>query len=239
MGGDLLPIPIIWLMKIKKERRHVAPENRRDTTADKQKIKKALTAIVCAFLALGLLLGLLMLAEGLLKPEPEEISYDDFRFFEPDYDINILENRMYMGLNRSVYFDRYGSESVLTEATVTAGEASEFFYNYFKCLVNGEYENYKGFFTNEYIEEHGEDIPERFTMQGVYDIHIKLHSMNLPQPDNEDLTCEIYEVSYRIFENNGTFRRDILPDETRTLVFELYIYNDTVKINAIANRANG
>lgn len=226
-------------MKKIKERRRVAPENRRDTTADKQKIKKVFTAIICVFLALGLLLGLLMLAEELLKNEPEEISYDDFRFFEPDYDANILENRMYMGLNRSVYFDRYGSENVLTEGSVTAGEASGFFYDYFQCLVNGEYEKYKDFFTNEYIEEHGEDIPERFTMQGVYDIHIKLHSMNKPQPENEDLTCEIYEVSYRIFENNGTFRRDILPDETRTLVFEIYIYNGTVKINAIANRANG
>ena len=226
-------------MKDTQERRHIPPEERRDTTADKKKIKKALTIVVCVFLALGLLLGALALVTELLKPKDDEFSYDDFRFFEPDYDSNLLENRMYTSLNRNIYFDRYGSESVLTESDVVAGEASGFFYDYFQCLVNGEYENYKGFFTNEYIEEHGEDIPERFTMQLVYVIRVKLHSMNKPQPDNDDLTCEIYEVSYRIFENNGTFRRDILPDETRTLVFELYIYNGTVKINAIANRANG
>lgn len=225
-------------MKQKNERR-IPPEQRRDTTADKKRIKKALIVIICIFLALGVLLGTLAIITSLLQQGEEEYSYDDFRFFEPDYDANLLENRMYTALNRNIYFDRYGSETVLTEADITVGEASEFFYNYFQCLVNGEYESYKSFFTNEYIDENVENIPERFTMQGVYDIHVKLHSMNKPQPDNDDLACEIYEVSYRIFENNGTFRRDILPDETRTLVFELYIYNGTVKINAIANRAIG
>lgn len=227
-------------MKNKEKIRHVAPENKRDTSADKKKIKKALIIILSAFLALAVLWGALALVAELLKHSgEEEFSYDDFRFFEPDYNANLLENRMYTSLNRSVYFDRYGNEIVLTESNSAENAAADMFYKYFACLVNGNYQAYPEFFTEEYIKENPEKIPERFTMQGVYDIHIKLHSASKPEQDNNNLTCEIYEVSYRIFENNGTFRRDVLPDETRTLVFEVYINNGEAKINAIATRANG
>lgn len=226
-------------MNDKKERR-IAVEDRRDTASDKRKIKKAVIAVACALLALCLLYGVLALTESLLKKRPtDDISYDDYRFFPADYDANLLENRMYTSLNRSIYFDKYGSETVLTEADAVKGEASGMFLDYFDCLVKGRYEDYRSFFTEEYLEEYGEELPARFTMQGVYDIHVKLHSKKKPIEDNEELSAEVYEVSYRIFENNGTFRRDILPDETRTLVFEVYIFNGEAKINAIANRANG
>ena len=225
-------------MNENKERRTPSGE-KRDTAADKRKIKKAFTVVICIMLALCLLYGTLMLAEKLLQGGDESYSYEDYRFFEADYNANLLENRMYTSLNRGIYFDVYGSEYVLSESNVEQGEASGMFYSYFDCLVNGRYEDYPSFFTEEYLDEHGETIPTRLTMQGVYDIHVKLFSKTQPDPENEDLSAEIYEVSYRIFENNGTFRRDILPDETRTIVFELYICNGVVKINAIANRANG
>lgn len=227
-------------MNDENKRRHIAPENKRDTTADKKKIKKALIVIVCIFLALGVLLGVLALVTELLKPEPNDYSYEDFRFFEADYSRNLYEDKLYMSLNRNIYYDRYGSENILTESNAEdIAPAAGFFYSYINCIIDGDYESYPDYFTQNCLNADGFKLPERFTMQGLYDIHIKLHSVSAPDAENSNLSCEVYEVSYRIYENNGTFRNDILPDETRTLVFELYIDNGTVKINSIGNRANG
>lgn len=225
---------------MEKEKRTIAPEDKRDTSSDKKKIKKALLIILCAFAALGILLGALSLITELLKPDYEEVSYADFRFYEADYDKNILEDELYLRRNRNIYYDRYGSETVITESgTSEDTAAARFFYDYFNCIINGDYQTYPQFFTQDCLESDGFTLPERFTMQGLYDIHVKLHSVEAKEIDGVEAALEIYEVSYRIFENNGTFRSDILPDETRTLVFELYISGDTVKINAIGHRANG
>lgn len=227
-------------MKKESKRRHVAPEDKRDTTADKQKIKKALKIVICVFLVLGLLLGALHLVTKWLEPEPEDISYEDFRFFEADYSKNILEDELYLAHNRGIYYNRFGNENELTEANAKdIAPAAEFFYDYFDCIITGDYKSYPSYFTQACLGSENFVLPERFTMQGLYDIHVNLFSAKREEISGEEITVEIYEVSYRIFENNGTFRTDILPDETRTLVFELYISNGVVKINAIGHRANG
>jgi hypothetical protein len=224
----------------KNKKEHViAPEDRRDTTADKKKIKKIAKITLFVFLALALLYGALNAVTYMLEPEVSDFSYDDYRFFEADYNKNILEDELYLSLNRNIYFDRMGSENVLTESNAEGiSPAAGLFYDYFDCLINGDYASYSSFFTQECLDSENFKKPERFTMQGIYDVHINMYRSDILEEDN-DTVREIYEVSYRIFENNGTFRNDILPDETRTLVFEINIKNGVAKINAIGHRANG
>lgn len=224
----------------KNNNRSIPPEQRRDTAKDKKRIKKIFIAIVAAFAALGIIMGVLLLVLELIKPEESDISYEDYRFFEADYSKNIFEDKVYMRKNRAIMYDRYGLETEIKEENaVNDTPAASLFYEYFHCLMNGEYTKYRDFFTNAYLESDECDIPEKFTMQAVYNINVKLHSIGTKEIDGTELSYEIYEVSYQIFENNGTFRRDILPDESRTIVFELYIYNGAAKINSIGYRANG
>ncbi len=223
-----------------RQKRIIPPENKRDRANDKKKIKKALIIIGAALLSLCALLGVLRLVTELLKPDYDDVSYEDFRFYEADYEKNIFEDELYMRRNRDIRYNRYGSESILTEDNSgNIAESAEFFYDYFNCIINGDYEQYPSFFTESCLESDGFDLPESFTMQGLYDISVVLYSAEAKTVRGEEMTVEVFEVSYRIFENNGTFRSDILPDETRTLVFELYITDSGVKINAIGHRANG
>ncbi len=225
---------------MEQKKRDIAPENRRDTASDKKKIKKAAIAVICVFAFLGLLLGVLAIITELLEPEYDDTSYEDFRFFEADYNKNIFEDELYLSRDRNIYYNRYGTESILTESNADdISVSADFFLDYFNCVINGDYQSYPQFFTNECLNSDGFTLPEKFTMQGLYDIHVNLYNANVGDEDNGEVVTEIYEVSYRIFENNGTFRSDILPDETRTLVFELYISGSTVKINAIGHRTNG
>ena len=226
-------------MKKEDNGRTIAPEERRDTSADKKKIKKIMIIVLSALIVLFALYGVLNGVTYLLEPEYSEVSYEDYRFFEADYSKNILEDKLYLALNRNIYFERLGTENVLDEHNaIGISPAADMFYNYFNCLINGEYENYSSFFTQKCLESENFVLPERFTMQAVYDVHIDMYRADKLDEETKSV-CEIYEVSYRIFENNGTFRNDILPDETRTLVFEIYIEKGVARINAIGHRVNG
>jgi hypothetical protein len=57
------------------------------------------------------------------------------------------------------------------------------------------------------------ELPEKFTMQMVYDISLRPHA----NADGE----KSYIVNYKILKNNGTFRRDIGSDEGREYLFTL------------------
>lgn len=218
-----------------------SPIEKRDSSADKRKIKKAVIIVAAAAAVLALLAVVLPLVLELVTPDYEDVSYDNWRFFEADYSKNIYDDKIYMAHSRGIKFTDENTERVLTSENCAEISASaEFFYNYITCIIEGDYSNYPSFFTDAYLNNKDVETPQKFTMQGLYDIHVDLFSPATRKTvDGVEVSSEVYEVSYRIFENNGTFRTDILPDETRTLVFELYIFdNGTVKINAIGFRTD-
>lgn len=225
--------------KIKEKK--VSLAEKRDASKDKKKIKKGILIILAVFAALLLIWGALWVVDWFLHRPPEERELNPLLFFEVDYDKNIYEDEAYMALNRNIYFDYMGFERVITEENADdypdrGEEAAKMFVDYFKCIIDGDYESYPSFFTEECLNDKDFEVPEKFTMQGLYDIHVKMsHSPQII--DGKRL--EIYEVRYCIFENNGSFRDDIYPDETRTLVFGVEVYDDEAKISAIAHRAEG
>ncbi len=223
----------------KKEK--VSFAEKRDVANDKKKLKKVFLIILAVFGSLLLLLGLLYLVDYLIHLPPKERELNPLLFFEADYDKNIYEDENYMRLNRNIYFYYMGFERAITEENIDdyadkGMEAGKMFIDYFKCIVDGDYENYSSFFTEECLNDKNFELPEKFTMQGIYDIHV---SIKHPPQIVDGKELEVYEVSYRIFENNGTFRDDIYPDETRTLVFGVEIQNGQAKISAISHRAEG
>ena len=211
--------------KYEKDSESAKNIKKRDSSSSKKIIKTALIVIASALVLLLALAAALSLIEKALEPEVETSEYEDYRFYEADYNANIFENELYMSCSRGIKFSNENTEYVLNETnSANISPSAKFFYDYINCIINGDYENYPSFFTEEYINNERSDIPEKFTMQGLYDIYIDLYAPATRKVvDGAELSCEVYEVRYRIFENNGTFRRDILPDETRTIVFELYI----------------
>ncbi len=189
--------------------------------ADKKKrLKKSLKTVLIVFLSLGLLVVVLPAVVRWLHPADQTVEYEDWQFFEPDYDKNIFEDEVYMSLNRNIYFDRGGREVPVTPLNrAELDPAAGFFYDYINCIIRGDYETYPSFYTDECKSDPNFKCPEEFTMQGIYDI--KIHFLNFEYNEDNNPVSELYEVSYRIFENNGTYRRDILPDEPRTRIFEI------------------
>ncbi len=215
---------------------------KRDTSSDKKRIKKAILIIVGIFAAIGILLGVLTLVLELLQDEPDESSLSPLLFFEADYNKNIYDDVAYTSLNRNIYYEYPTGNGMLerpideSNAEAIEYEEASFFVDYFNCIIEGDYESYPSFFSEEYIEEKGDKIPEKFTMQALYNIRVKYVNRYLKE-GTDDIRA-VYEVSYQIFENNGTFRSDIYPDEEKTIVFKLDITNGSVLIYDIIPRSD-
>ena len=222
-------------MKDKNEKAEVT--QKRDTSADKKRIKKIFIVIASVLAVLAIITALIPLVTELLQDGEGDVSYNPMAFYEVDYNIDIRNDELYQKHNRSIYYNRYGNERVLTKENVTdISPAAVLFYDYINCIIDGDYGKYPSFFTEECKNNEKFKLPAQFTTQGLYDINITLHSSSVSE-DDEETVIEIYEVRYRIYKNNGSFRNDILPDETRTLVFELKIKDGSAIINAIAHRA--
>ena len=68
-----------------------------------------------------------------------------------------------------------------------------------------------------------------FTQQMIYDIEIEKLSVS----ESEKGILYAYNVAYKIYRNNGTFRNDIGSDGAKTLYFELLESNGSILIDRI------
>lgn len=209
----------------------------RKKLSDRQKLKRIAIVVASVLLGLMLLAGILWLIDTLLSlrnnPSDTETS---FAFYEADYDRNIFEYPPYQRLNRSIlYLEHENGETLTEENYRTLGIASEFFYAYFDAIIRGDCEAYRAFLTPHYIEEY--DPPERFTMQMLYNIEVNLEQqMSTAVFQGQEAIVHYFSVKYSIFENNGTFRKDVGSNKSTTQYYELYVVNGRFYLNAISNK---
>lgn len=141
---------------------------------------------------------------------------DDIFYFPVDFSENIFEDIVYMSKNRDVRFDYYGIAVFINEENYSEQtKEAKFFYDYFKTVINGDAERYKGFFAQSFFARHS--IPKSFTMQKIYDIEVSAMTSDI----EDSVAYETYKVSYKIYENNGTFRADISSGESKPVAIKV------------------
>lgn len=141
-------------------------------------------------------------------------------FFEPDYEYDILQDPAYLELDRSVHHTEGGVEVVMDATNRQAlGKCAMMLEEMVGYIVAGDVEQYNALLTQKYIEAKGEQ--ELFAMQQLYNIHLEAGETEQKTEDGKTVAYQIYYVSYCIRQNNGTFRRDIGSDESRTQIILL------------------
>ena len=205
--------------------------------SDRGKIKRVALLVGVILLALAVLTGALWLVDFLLKDtpkRPDPLPRDVF--YEADYDRNIFEYPAYQRLDRSVRYLEYGSGETITEENYKSlGVASAFFHDYFDAVIRGDCETYRSFLTPYYIDTF--EPPERFTMQMLYDIEVNRTQTNATaEYEGQEVSVYYFEVKYKIFENNGTFRDDVASNRSTTQYYELYDLGDRLVLNAIGQK---
>ena len=223
----------------------VSNDKHKITTKNKQKDKNVLKRVILIIAIVLVVLVVLYVSLGLffkvlsdhrkqrVIESENDYLYSSFRnYYEEDYDSDIFHESEYMSLNRNIMFSSSdGKEYSLSNIDENElSVAQKFFVSYFSLVMNGNYEEYGNIFTDEYkknpvgFEKH---VDRRFTQQRVHDIKVKLIAEEVTSDKKEytynGIPCAygIYEVSFKIFHNDGTFRRDLPENGERPVIYEL------------------
>ncbi len=144
-----------------------------------------------------------------LPPVPDNKLYDTY----PE-DFDIMEYGEYLSLDRSIYHCNTTTGvtvSIDAEEAEKLGEAFAVLYDVIIAINEGDSETYNSYMGSERLKK-GD-----FTQQQIYDIVITPAETKV-DGGYETLT---YKVTYRIHENNGTYRNTIESDVRRPQYFIL------------------
>lgn len=201
--------------------------------AKEKRIAKLMISAVCILTALFLALNLILESGVFSSLFGEKIKYREYPplgeeyFCTPDWEENIFEDTEYLKKNRLIH---YSSSNITLHLEndddfISAGPIAVFFRDYFRAVINGDHEAYNDLLTDLYKKEYGEKAP--FTMQKLYDIDvIDLNCISyLNEGKTNQITVYEFDVAYRIMDNNGTFRNNLLSDDKREVRYFLYQYS--------------
>lgn len=152
-------------------------------------------------------------------------------FYEADFSLELEEYECYpeyMELDRFVYY-KNGNETVgiIDENRSSFTEDVLFFEEYFRTIISGDSEAYNLLFTESYFETH--EKKEAFTPQMVYGILVE----KVSEREESGVLTYGYDVSYKLYQNNGTFRDDIYSDASRTQYIEINDSEGEYKIDTL------
>jgi hypothetical protein len=163
-----------------------------------------------------LVIGILscLVALELKKRKGNEIREYEQSEFSPTYQGDIMEYKKYLDLDRSVKYcadpSGYGMTQAITEENQKDFDAGVLFLrDYIQTIVAGDAEAYNACFSEAYFEHN--DPQKSFTPQMVYGSVITY----LSEQTDGDSKLVTYKLEYMIFENDGSFRRDILSNASR------------------------
>lgn len=157
-------------------------------------------------------------------------STQSYIFYPVDDELDISTVKEYQELSRLLKYKSGPETFAVTDETLKEfGKDVQFFDKYFKLIIAGDYTAYSKLFTDKYYEDNPEYKDFEFTQQMLYDMEIEY----LGKYTANGVNILKYDVSYRIFRNNGTFRNDIDSDVSKTLYFELVETDDGYLIDFI------
>ena len=207
--------------------------NHEEIIRKKEKRKKILIAVVLivigTFLIFGAVALILSAVQNFYQDEwranEAERMRQSYNFYPADYAFNIFSDEGYLAMDRNVWVLTHGAvRTVITDEN--RGEYSpeiQFMYDVVNLIINGEYIEYNNLFTEDCFEKASQDERdlferEEFTMQQLFEIELEA----VGYTEEINLAYSDIKLIYRIRNNNGTFRRDVGPnDGARAVVYTL------------------
>lgn len=204
-------------------------ENEARYQQKKRKKKIVKIALICCAVIVVLYLATLSLNPDTLVDQwfhnDEQQPPQNIEFYPIDEDLDILTDAEYLEYDHRVFYydaDNGATYSVEEEDLPTLDAQICFFYDYFNIVILGDEEAYAECFVSDYDKP----LPESFTMQMVYDIHVEPYY-------SERVGKNAYRVEYKIHKNNGTFRNDMGSDVSLPLLFILQEEGSAYRIKQI------
>ena len=168
----------------------------------------ALVVVVCL---VPVLLGISYLVDYLdNRSKIVEEQVIDYDWYEADFSENIYEDPEYLSLVEYGFISYTdGSVTLLIDenSAKTYGEDVEFMVKYLYSIINGNANEYNSYFSDAYYKHNAKK--EAFTMQKIYEVSLTKELVETIESKSGNYTKYTFVLSYRILNNNGTFRKDI------------------------------
>ena len=204
----------------------------------KNKARRAVIIGICVMAVLGAVSWLLLYGKPeILDNAADKVqdkiagmygSNQSYIYYPVDDALDVTLVDEYMELDRTIHYTLGAETFALTDDIISIfGKDVQFFKAYFECAVAGDYQTYNSLFTDNYYKKN--EPYYSFAPQMIYDIYIE----KLSEDTSSGNTVYAYNVSYKIFRNNGTFRNDIGSDGSKTLYFELVEQDGIILIDKI------
>lgn len=188
----------------------------------KKMVKIIIASMIGALVVLSLLVWLLeSVANGEMENETMP-PIDPSKLHETkDEDFDIMEYEEYLAYDRSIYIENKGTgvtQSVSEEECRNHGEGFELLYRVIIAINEGDYDTYNSLMGKKALKK------EEFTQQQIYDIKVVIQSSGRVSEDGLSYDEYVFKVTYKIHENNGTYRNTIVSDVSRP---EYFIINNS------------
>lgn len=177
--------------------------------------KKLIIIIAAAVVVLALISAVVLIlgangAEDTYTPYPPidpsqlaDTKAEDFDIFE--YDEYLKYNRVIMLGDKST-----GVSESIDEATYkNYGDGVKLMYEMVQAIINGDSKAYNSM-VSEAVGHY-----ESFTQQQLYDVRISRVSQTQIEGKSGAYTEYVFELEYKIHENNGSFKNNLLSDSAR------------------------
>lgn len=186
------------------------------------KARKILSVSLTVFLLLCVIASVLIFVFREEPPQTDEIFY-----YPESESTNIFENKAYMSFVRDLRYSYGGVEQLYNyETDYESGDLfCKFFLDYFKTVINGDEEKLVHFYEDGYFKT----SPE-FSMQMIYEPYVRFHSEEKVEIDGEEVEIANFEVRYKIFKNNGSFRKGVASNQAIPQIYQLAIRGGKLSI---------
>ena len=223
---------------MKRDAEKVRNTKKDEPPKKKADVRKKLIIIISALLVATVLLGVASFAidKYNFKKNNNALPPINYDFYPADFEENIYEDEEYIDLIENGFL-YYTDESmgvtvgIERETAINYGKDIQFMVEYVYTIINGEADKYNAYFSDTYYKYHNKHEP--YTMQKLHDVNIaKLEEIQESDRKNGNYTRYEFSLSYKIYENNGTFRNDI-GDGYRTQYISVSNKNGKMLIDSI------
>lgn len=162
-----------------------------------------------------------------LPKQDENLPNDQIYYYPARYDEDIFKNQAYLSFEKGLLYSEAGVTRMYYPNAVDTAASPEcrFFLDYFQAVINGNYQEISDFYVEGYFEE-----TPKFTMQMIYEPYVLFHSVNEEEVDGETISVYNFEVRYKIFKNNGTFRTGVPSNTAIPQIYQLIKENERYQI---------
>ncbi len=194
-------------------------KKKREPMSPKKKVKIIIASLIGALVLCVVLIAVLDAVDGGSKGgERETLPPIDEWLLHETYDekFDIMEYEEYLSLDRNIYLDNKSAgvmQSVSNDDKDLHGEGFSVIYRVITAINEGDHTAYNGYMGADFLKK------KAFTQQQIYSITVVPESSERVSEDGVSYDEFIFTVTYRIHENNGTYRNTIESDVSRPQIF--------------------